>query len=269
MKAAHDLGYRPNRVAKALREGSSRIVLINTGPERAGHSLESFIEGFEQELRQHNFALVVTHGGEDGKVARTITDAIAPRAVLNLAELYTEGSPNTGLEGGWATGMASHALLQLGHLHQRGHTKIAFALPKFDALPKFVNMRQNHILEAAHKLGMAEPYILTLPGSREAAAHSLAALRNDHPDITAIACYNDDVALLALSAMASLNMKVPDELAVIGFDESPHAQLWFPRLTTIRINTANHGRRLARLTLGLDAHSQVFEPSVVVAGESV
>jgi len=56
-----------------------------------------------------------------------------------------------------------------------------------------------------------------------------------HPELTAVFCYNDLVAVGALHACADLGRRVPDDLAVVGFDDIPLAALVTPPLTTCRV----------------------------------
>jgi len=65
----------------------------------------------------------------------------------------------------------------------------------------------------------------------------------DHPD--AILAYNDDYALLALRALVDAGIRVPDDVAVIGCDNLPAAELITPRLTTVDIDMRELGLLVA------------------------
>ena len=86
--------------------------------------------------------------------------------------------------------------------------------------------------------------------------------------MSAFACYDDDVALAALSALSDLSVRVPDDIAVIGFDEGTHGRYWRPSLTTVRIDAEGYGRRAARVALGIEPGPWVDAPSEVVVRES-
>ena len=76
-------------------------------------------------------------------------------------------------------------------------------------------------------------------------------MRRRHPAVTAIAGYDDDVALRALTALQDLGLNVPGDCAVIGFDDTEYGALFTPALTTVHIDAEAHGRLAARSLLGL------------------
>jgi DNA-binding LacI/PurR family transcriptional regulator len=78
------------------------------------------------------------------------------------------------------------------------------------------------------------------------AAENLLAL---HPGLTALFCYNDLVAVGALQACADLGRRVPDDVAVVGFDDITLAALVTPPLTTCRVPRYELGTQAMRLLL--------------------
>lgn len=267
--AAARLGYVPHRIARALREGSSRTVLLSTAGVPSGHSLESFIAGLDDELRGLGHTLLVAHRRAGAALPQDVIDAFAPRAVLDLAAVY-DGTVDAGWEGGWVDGMAAHGLAQLRYLAERGHRRIAVVHRRGGADDRFVAMRLGHARQAARALQLPDPVVVAIAAAPEEAADDLARLRHAFPEVSAVAAFDDDTALLVLSAFASLGVAVPSDVAVIGFDEGPHGALWRPSLTTLRIDAAGYGRRAARRVLGEDADGTgpVAPGSVVVRRES-
>ena len=64
--AARQLGYAPHGLARALREGASRLVVLSTHRMWGGGSLQGFVRGMRDELGSRGYALVV-HASEDGQ----------------------------------------------------------------------------------------------------------------------------------------------------------------------------------------------------------
>jgi DNA-binding LacI/PurR family transcriptional regulator len=87
--------------------------------------------------------------------------------------------------------------------------------------------------------------------------------------VTAVAAFDDDVALRVLAALRDLGLDAPADLAVIGFDATEHGALAVPPLTTVHIDAEAHGRLAARAVLGLDAADLSPAPGrVIVRGSA-
>ena len=85
----------------------------------------------------------------------------------------------------------------------------------------------------------------TVEGGSDAAITLLTA----HPELDALLCYNDLVAVGALQAAASLGRVVPDDFAITGFDDIPLAALVSPPLTTCHVPVQDLGGEAMRLLL--------------------
>lgn len=244
--AAADLGYVPSALALALQSGMSRTVVVTTGASFGGHSLGSFLRGLETELAEHDHSLLVVHGG----VPREVIDVVAPRAVLDLATLYDAEAPEW--EGGAVSGMAAHALTQLRHLADTGHERVAVVVPDGDV--PFITRRRSQMIDAAALLGLSVVADVT---------ESTLDVR-DLGGATAVATFADDTAIVVLSAMAEAGLRAPDDLAVIGFDDSRYGALWRPTVTTVAIDAETYGRRAARRVLGLPSDPDITAYSRVI-----
>jgi len=104
-------------------------------------------------------------------------------------------------------------------------------------------------------------------GGRETARDLLTA----HPELTAIFCFNDLVAIGALQACADLGRTVPGDVAIVGFDDIPLAALVTPPLTTCRVPRYELGSEAMRLLLDKiggcsdEEHKEVIlQPKLIV-----
>jgi DNA-binding LacI/PurR family transcriptional regulator len=255
--AAVRLGYTPHRIARALREGSARIVLLTTGPWRGGASLDQFIAGLGDELRAHDHTLLVHYGGQDEPAFHDVIDTVSPRAILDMTgvDQDREGAD-------WTDGLAPASTLQLQHLARHGHRSVAVALPRTEGLGHMPATRLAQAQRAATALGL-DPIVTLTVGEPADDVSAVAQLRREHPSVSAIAGFDDEVALRILGALRELGVPVPDEIAVIGFDDSRAGALWSPPLTSIHIDAATYGRRAACAALGLAPPPEEAEPTVV------
>lgn len=263
-QAARDLGYVPHGIARALREGSSRIVVLNIGANLEGNYSQTYIRGLSEELARHDHLLLVQHDELTQRALKQMQDTIAPRAVIRFAENYLTGHELD--DGGWQTGMASHTAVQVAHLVERGHTHVAMAIPSDQ--PPLGDVRFRFATRSARALGIAPPQRLLVPASRVEAATALRAFLAANPATTAVAGFVDETALRVMKAALDLGRRVPDDLAVIGYDATPYAELSTPALTTVHIDAEAHGRQTARSILGLDPGDLPPQTAQVVARES-
>ncbi|MCU7726859.1 substrate-binding domain-containing protein [Actinoplanes sp. KI2] len=121
---------------------------------------------------------------------------------------------------------------------------------------------------AAAARGIEPLRTVEVPRPRSAAAAAIAAFRAAHPEVTAIAGYDDDTALRVLTALHDLGVPVPGELAVMGFDDTEYGALATPSLTTVHIDAEAHGRLAARQALGQDLDGLAPTHGEIVARES-
>jgi DNA-binding LacI/PurR family transcriptional regulator len=265
-KAADDLGYAPHGIAKALAEGVSRIVVLEIGASRDGNYRRTFIRGLDDELASHEHVLLVRHGRQSAPATDRMLDAIAPRAVLQFGAAYRRGDDLDDIGGGWRDGLAAHVAIQVGHLIERGHTSLAIALPGADVPLGGQHLHFAREVARRHHLPAPATFVITPP--RGTAAAMLEAFRAEHPEVTAIAAFDDDTALRILAAIADLGLRAPVDLAVIGYDETDFSALTTPALTTVHIDAEVHGRIFARTALDLDHSDLARTPARVVLRDS-
>lgn len=84
---------------------------------------------------------------------------------------------------------------------------------------------------------------------RDSGAAAAAALLDANPDLTALAVFNDTMAIGVLAVARERGLAVPDQLSVIGFDDMPIARDLIPALTTVRLPLVEIGASAMRLAL--------------------
>ncbi|MFF3371414.1 LacI family DNA-binding transcriptional regulator [Streptomyces sp. NPDC002680] len=265
MGAAQELGYVPHGIARALREGSSRIVVLNVDWGMEGNFSRSYVRGLDEELAEHDHILLVRHGHSIPEATQKVLDTIVPRAVLRLGEVYMQGAEPP--EQDWENGFAANAAMQIGYLAERGHTRIAMAMPDHEF--PLTEARLGFAQEAARRLGLPPLERFVVPGPREVGAAAVETFLAAHTDVTALAAFDDDIALRSLTALRDLGRRVPEDVAVIGFDETEYGSLSTPALTTVHIDAEVLGRIAARNALGVDTGTLAPASGRIVVRASV
>lgn len=104
---------------------------------------------------------------------------------------------------------------------------------------------------------------------RRAGTDAVAGLREGHPGVTAVAAFDDGLALRTLRALHDPGLSVPGgNMAVIGYDDTGYGELSTPAPTTGHIDAEAHGRPAARTALGLDPAALVPVPARIMVRES-
>jgi LacI family transcriptional regulator len=150
------------------------------------------------------------------------------------------------------------------HFLKRGHTAIGFlAGPKtsYGGLRRTVGYHSAlEEYDLDYRPEMVCHCTPTVEGGHEAAIQ----LIEENPEISALFCFNDLVALGALQGCQRLGRTVPDDLAIIGYDDIPMASWVTPPLTTCRVDFEEMGSLAVRqLVNKINACSEDCENKVV------
>jgi DNA-binding LacI/PurR family transcriptional regulator len=107
--------------------------------------------------------------------------------------------------------------------------------------------RRNGYLRALKEHGISHTYLANFNISRSRGFEETIALLKAHPQISALFCINDEVANAAVRAAQNLGRRVPEDLAVIGYDDTYIATHTHPTLTTLHVDTLAMGRAAVEL----------------------
>jgi hypothetical protein len=112
------------------------------------------------------------------------------------------------------------------------------ALPDHDS--PLLEVRLRLARQIVTTLGLAPPASFVVPPPRTADTGAVKAVLAAHGTVTAVAAFDDDIALRTLTALHDLGLAAPDDLAVIGFDDTEYGALVTPALTTVHIDAEAH-----------------------------
>jgi DNA-binding LacI/PurR family transcriptional regulator len=269
-KAIEELGYVPNRAARSLvTRRTDTIALIVSEPETRLFSEPFFagtVRGISDELAHTDYAFVLlSAAGDITRIERYIMNGHADGMILMslhkqdpLLQLLTRtqtpvvmgGRPFPGdnvpyVDADNRTGAAAAAQ----HLVTRGRKHIATIAGPAD-MPVGVDRLEGFrdALPAAAKRSWRRMVAHGdfSEGSGEAAMRELLERA---PELDAVFAASDLMAVGAMRALRASGRKIPDDVAVVGFDDSHAARLTDPQLTSVRQPMEEIGRSLARLLL--------------------
>ena len=156
-----------------------------------------------------------------------------------------------------------------GHLRSLGHERIGMVLGSEDHVPS-----RRKIEAAARIAGWSEPDDWVERSSFSMEGARVAATKLIGRGVTGIICASDVLALGAIRAARRLGCRVPDDVSVIGFDDSAFMTCTDPPLTTVRQPIETMGQAAVDLLVtqiegaGVLSDELLFEPELVVRGST-
>jgi DNA-binding LacI/PurR family transcriptional regulator len=262
LAAITQLAYRPNAAARTLvTRRTQTLGVISCDTDLVGPA--SMLYGIETAAAGSYFVSVASLPALDHSVARDTVERLLGQGVEGIIVIAPSTSAVTALSGvppevplvavgcGTSAPLASVAVDNTAgattatqYLLGLGHARVHFVGgPKtsLDALEREAGWRA--ALAAA---GVDPPEVLAGDWSSRSgylAGRVLAA----RPEVTAILCVNDQMALGVIRAMSEADRPVPGDVSVVGFDDIPESEFFGPPLTTVRQDFAELGRRALRL----------------------
>ena len=264
-QAIDALGYRPSGPARSLRTRQTHMVSLIL-PDITNPFYPVLARGLEEGLEVHGYRAFICSSDGDPDRERAYVNEVADRGVdgivldsfhLTVHDLHAATGGRLPIV--WIGGLQldhpgvdsvrsddeGGAYEATVHLVERGHRRIAM----IDGPIGSGTARRDGYRRALTEAGLAalpEPPLrgdYTREGGRAVAER---LLRLD-PAPTAVFCANDLSAIGVLDAARAAELRVPDDLAVVGFDDIELASLVAPALSTVRNPAFTTGREAARL----------------------
>ena len=271
LRAVEALGYTPNSAASNLRTLRTHKLLV-TVPDISNPFFSLILQGIEDsalragysvlvgdtqhdEQREEGYARMLKRREADGliflghrlpKEAAAMVRAAAPACapVVNGCEF----SPRLGIPGVHIDN-AKAAAEAMAHLYSLGHRRIGVVTgPLVSPLSRD---RLHGATLQARRAGAARG-LMVVQGdfSIESGVAAGERLFKGKP-VTAVFCFNDEMAIGILTAARQRGLAVPRDVSVIGFDDIRFAQYTEPPLTTVAQPMREIGERLVRMILDI------------------
>lgn len=270
------LGYRPNAIARSLTQRRScTIGVVASEIEQYGPSRT--LVGIEKKANESGYSLNLSlHHQPESEDVWKFLDTFLSRQVdgiiwasheignsLNWLErehlpvpvVFLETQPRPGIV---TANMNSQfgAQLAVQHFLSEGYKQIGIItgpLRWWSARERLEGWRQALV---AADCPAEDRQIVEGDWSTGSGAQALEELLRQYPEVEAVFVCNDQMALGVLQASRRLGKRVPEDLAIIGFDDIPEAGYFSPSLTTIRQNLLLFGGRAVELLSQMIAAQQ-------------
>lgn len=262
---ASRLGYMPHPQARALASGQSNIILMVLPEWPIEYVTRQVIDEATVELDQAGYSLV-TMDPRRSRRATPLWETLRPDVVMSLDPLASAVTESIERSGAVVIKHGPGALsayrvgpdLQVSHLLSLGHESIAYARTPITAMRDLDEERLNRVQQGAETAGR------TFRSAEISAMNAQDVVREwARAGVTAVAAFNDDTAAWVIGGALRSGLNVPDDLAVLGHDDSPIASMFVPTISTIHLDLEGLGRGLAHRALAAargEPHADIEDP---------
>lgn len=277
MQVIKELDYQPNVLAKQLRTQATKTVIVIL-PTIENSFFQRIISGIGVEAERNGYQMLIADLHSQPSLENYYFDAIQKRQIdgiislsanmtLKLTQQISEKYPlvmavqcvpgNSVPSVSIDNAAASRALMT--HLIRLGHRSIAHLtvsptqLPYQDRLDSYTAILKEHGIPIDEELiTYGEPTIM-------GGYHQMWSLLSKQKKFTAVFAAGDTMAIGAIKALKEHGLRVPEDCAVVGFDDIDLSALWEPALTTIRQPTEKIGRIAFQKLLALMQNEPVSD----------
>ena len=291
-------GYSPNTLAQSFRRGKTHVIMVVL-PSVGDPFFTGVMRGIRKIASENNYSLLINETQFNTMTADEIGAMVVSRqadGIVLLASMSPFGTevlsernhralpivvgcetisadldsyPSVHIDNVAAATEATEHLIALGH------KKIAFMYGQQDSL--LTRDRENGYRATMKKAGLEvdDGWVLGGNLSIEGAAEATNFLLDHERPPTAIFCANDEMAIGCMHAIQSAGLKVPQDISVIGFDDTRYAAVTQPALTTIRQPAEEIGERVMQRLLhdiehgrGATAEPELLPYQLIVRGST-
>ncbi len=255
--AAQAMNYQPNLLARSLR--SRRTLTIGILVPELGEGYHTQVmSGIGDQLINAGYFYFTAHHRHKRNLVEEYTRMLIGRGAQGIIAIdtlleHSIGIPVVAVAGyrhieGVTNVLLDHALaaeLALTHLYSLGHRKIAFM--RGQPFSSDSDERWKNLVAVAKRLGLEIKPELVISLEKDMTSPELGypvvqQLLAAKQPFTAIVAFNDLSAMGAIRALQDANLRVPEDVSVIGFDDIKAAAFTLPRLTTINQPLEEIGR---------------------------
>lgn len=278
-EAASALNYQPSAIARAMaRQRTDKIAFLicKKGATILDEFYAGICEGVMRRANSLDYQLIVSTAEDWQRIpqSKQIEGAIlAGDAQPDLIAEFQRQNVKVVLANHVSPGFDLPCIIAdeydgvrqaLSHLVAQGHRQIAMLAGRFSSY--ITSERYNAFLAVMKELGLSldESSILMCERDAESAVQAARALLDRPNRPRAVFAFNDVLAAGVIKAARRLGLRLPDDLAVVGYDDSSVCQLLEPELTSVHVDCRRMGELcMDRITALLHGETDVPRRTVV------
>jgi DNA-binding LacI/PurR family transcriptional regulator len=292
-RLADEMGYSPDAQARSLVLGRTQtvgvVVTTMTDP-----FIGAIVQTIESAAHDHGYTVILASSNDIPVREIAAVEMLQSRRVdgvivtsSRVGALYQERLEQLRVPVVFMNSLAEHSgrrtfsvgvdnhhggYLAAHHLIQKGHRRIAYIASPYDRSDSVERMAG--YCDALTEAGIDFDPSLVVQGSGRAGGgqRALPVLLSLDDAPSAVFCYNDMTAIGLIDAAQEAGLSLPQELAIVGFDDIAFARFTHPRLTTIAQPVDRLGRRAVGMVLTLlsdEDHRELPAAEVKICGRLV
>lgn len=268
LKVARELDYRPNHLARSLRQSRTSTIGVVIS-DIVNPFFAEVVEGIEREAAARGYGIVLANIGHDAsremQVVQTLVDRQVDGVLISPSQpdpdsieyLINRGVPYCLLGRVFERipGPAvinddrAGARMAVEYLLSRGHRRILFL--NAAAYSSQARRRLEGYIDAHRQAGLpVDPGLILETDARMHGGYvAMQQAFTNKAGFTAVFCFNDFVSFGVVQALRDAGLRIPDDVAVMGYDDVMVSQVVDPPLSTVRIAKTRLGQTACQLLI--------------------
>lgn len=266
IEIAERLGYTPNALAKSLRSKKSKTIGVVIA-DISSPFYSNVVKGIEDRAEEKGYSIILSNTDEqyekEEAAVRVLLEKrvdgllITPvqeknRDILNLKEkmipFVLVGRHFDDLQTNYiAIDDVTGGFLATEHLIKKGHGRILYINGPLHISPAWERLAGYKKALLEYGIGYDQKLVKGNTTEMEEAYKLTKKILSEELNFTAIFAFSDVLALGAMHALSEAKLKIPDDIAVVGYDDIEFARVAYPPLTTVRIPRYQLGREVINL----------------------
>ncbi len=285
-----EIGYKPNAIARGLVNKRTKTIGVLL-PSLSSRLASALLKGIENSAHQLDYSVIICNTESDGKRTIEYLDVLSEKQIDGiiitsewLKDVYEEAIEAMKIPVILVLTSSSHLQIPYikvddyrasyqatKYLIGRGHKEIGMISgTKKDKLAGFPRIKGYKQALSDNRLTISEDRIVYGDFAYKSGIRCMEELLERSPGITALFAASDEMAVGALSCAYKKGVKVPDDLSIIGYDDTQDAEMAIPPLTTVHQPIYEMGEKAVEMLLNTkEAAGSVVMPHHIVERDSV
>ncbi len=271
--------YQPSSVARSLTTRKTKLIGVLI-PDVSNPVFSKIIEGIESEANKHDYNILLCNSRYSEEKELKYLDILKDKEVdgIILNSYHASDKVSKKLKAidkptvliGTQLDQTTYPIVRIDNekaayeavsfLASSGHCKIGMIHgPKHDPIAGIARFKGYCAALDAHEIQLDEKLLYEGHFKLMDGYEGAQKLIKMNPEMTALFCANDEMAIGAIKGLIDLGMHVPDDISIIGFDDIDIAGIYAPSLTTISQPFREKGKSAMRVILSLINREPVSE----------